>query len=413
MALAAAPSPCHSAPPSATTAGWRTLLTNTPDPIDRPHPLRRRCAPITVATRHAFARSVVRVALGALATGLLCGPAQAQVGMARLQAGDLPVTLVYPTAEPARRLTLGPFELDVAPDAEPRPGRHRLIVMSHGTGGSPVSDHALAATLARAGFVVAQPLHRGDNYQDTRDAGPESWTRRPAEASRVIDLLASHPAWAQRVLTDRVGVHGMSAGGTTALQLAGAQWSVLSLVRHCQARGDEDFGFCFNGAPGAEAQSARRRQFDGLRDVPEDRVPDGVRAWRGGLAAAAGADPRPDPRVAAVSLLVPVAAPFSADSLARIRVPVGVVSASGDTMLLPAFHSSHVLRHCGTCSPLAELTGGGHMDALAPWPAEVAQAVARQHPRGGDPQAGFDPAVRQRAFDRIATFHRHHLPAPF
>ena len=140
-------------------------------------------------------------------------------------------------------------------------------------------------------------------------------------------------------------------------------------------------------------------------------MPEGVRAWQGGQDATAGADPRADFCVAAVSRLVPVAAPFSADSLARIRVPVGVVSAGGDTLLLPAFHSSHVLRHCGTCSRLAELTGGGHMDALAPRPGEVAQAVARQHPRGGAPQAGFDPEVRQRAFDRIAAFYRQHLPA--
>lgn len=160
-------------------------------------------------------------------------------------------------------MTLGLFELEVAPDAVPRPGRHRLIVMSHGTGGSPLSDHAMAATLARAGFVVAQPLHRGDNHQDARDAGPASWTRRPTEASRAIDLLASHPAWQQRVLTDRVGVHGMSAGGTTALQLAGAQWSVLSLVRHCPAHGDEDFGFCFKrgaGRRGADSPSTPVRR---------------------------------------------------------------------------------------------------------------------------------------------------------
>jgi predicted dienelactone hydrolase len=362
---------------------------------------------------HHRVASACVTALAALAawTGLVPQAAQAQVGMAQLQAGELPVTLVYPTAEPARRLTLGPFELGVAPDAVPRPGRHRLIVMSHGTGGSPITDHALAATLARAGFVVAQPLHQGDNHQDTRDAGPESWKRRPGEAMRVIDLLASHPTWQHRVQTDRVGVHGMSAGGTTALQLAGAQWSVLSLVQHCLAHGDADFGFCFNGAPGADAQAARRRQFDGLRDVPPAQLPDALRAWHGGRVAAPGADPRPDPRVVATSLLVPVAAPFSAESLARIRVPVGVVSASGDTMLLPSFHSDHVLRQCGTCARLDDLNGGGHMDALAPWPREVALSVARLHPRGAEPQAGFDPAVRQRAFDRVAAFYRQHLPA--
>jgi predicted dienelactone hydrolase len=65
------------------------------------------------------------------------------------------------TATAASRQVYGPFELDVAPDAEPLPGLRRLIVMSHGTGGSPLPDHALAATLVRAGFVVAQPPRAG------------------------------------------------------------------------------------------------------------------------------------------------------------------------------------------------------------------------------------------------------------
>ena len=93
-------------------------------------------------------------------------PQPTAVGMAQIQVGGMPVTLVYPTLQPARSVTNGPFVLQVAPDATPQPGLRRLVVMSHGTGGSAQSDHTLAATLARAGFVVAQPLHAGDNYKD-------------------------------------------------------------------------------------------------------------------------------------------------------------------------------------------------------------------------------------------------------
>jgi predicted dienelactone hydrolase len=361
--------------------------------------------------RQASTRTAALWVLTALAAGLAPAPARAQVGLASLRVGDLPVTLVYPTAEPVRRAAYGPFDLQVAPDAVPLAGRRRLVVMSHGSGGSPLSDHALAATLARAGFVVAQPLHAGDNFQDMSGAGPDSWSRRPGEVSRVIDALQRHPSWQPLLQTDRVGVHGMSAGGMTALQLAGAQWSVLSLVRHCLAHGEADFGFCFNGLPGPEGQAARQRQFDSLRDAPEDRLPEAVITWQGGHPAQAGPDPRPDPRVAAVTLLVPVAAPFSAESLARIRMPVGVVSASGDTMLLPTHHARHVLRHCTSCRELAELKGAGHMDALWPWPPVLAQAVARQHPRGGAPEPGFETAQRQAAFDRIADFYRQQLTA--
>ena len=80
--------------------------------------------------------------------------AQAQVGMRQIPVGTLPVTLVYPTDATAQPQTFGAFTLNVAMNDAPKEQRHRLIVMSHGTGGSPVPDHALAAALARAGFVA-------------------------------------------------------------------------------------------------------------------------------------------------------------------------------------------------------------------------------------------------------------------
>jgi hypothetical protein len=46
------------------------------------------------------------------------------------------------------------------------------------------------------------------------------------------------------------------------------------------------------------------------------------------------------------------------------------------------------------------------MDLLSPWPESVARTVAAQHPRGGQPEAGFDPAERQAAFDAIVAFHQ-------
>ena len=45
------------------------------------------------------------------------GVAVAQVGMTRIEAGGLPVTLVYPTPQPAQARAFGPFMLTVAPDS--------------------------------------------------------------------------------------------------------------------------------------------------------------------------------------------------------------------------------------------------------------------------------------------------------
>lgn len=339
-----------------------------------------------------------------------CSIVQAQVGLSALTLDDLPVTLVYPTAEPAQPTAFGPFQLNVARDAAPAPGVHRLVVMSHGTGGNALADHDLAARLARAGFVVAQPQHQGDNFQDSSAAGPTAWERRPQEVSRVIDALGRHPQWQALLALDRVGVHGMSAGGQTALVMAGAQWRVLDLVRHCQAQADADFGFCFNGLTDPAAQASRRARYDRARNVPELFLPAELKAVHGGRTpAAVGDEVRPDPRVAAVTVAVPAAAMFSPESLARVRIPVGVVSAGRDTMLRPAFHSARLLRDCQACTSLAELPGAAHMDLLSPWPASVARSVAALQPRGGLPEPGFDPRERDTAFAAITAFVGRHL----
>jgi predicted dienelactone hydrolase len=347
--------------------------------------------------------------LAAAMMSCLPAPAAAQVGLASWHPPTLaqPVTLVYPTTAASRPTAFGPFTIDVAVDAEPGDVRHRLVVMSHGTAGSPLPDHALAARLARAGFVVAQLLHDGDNHQDRRLAGPESFRLRPQEAVRVIDALAADPAWSARLDLGRVGVHGMSAGGVTAL--AGAQWRTLNLVRHCQAHPQDDEAFCFQGARSPEQRAERQARFDRARFWPDWVLPAELKAWHGGRTPQRGQDdPRPDPRIASVTAAVPVAAIFDAESLQRIRVPVGLVSARLDTVLVPRFHSSHVLAFCKRCEQLADLPAG-HFDVLWPWPAGLARAVAAEQWRGGDTTPGFDPALRDAAHERIVAFHRRHL----
>ena len=360
------------------------------------------------------------IVLTALTLGLgvaLSLQAHAQVGRSTLTVDGQPLTLVYPSDEAVRPMTIGPFQLEVAPDAPATPGRHRLIVMSHGTAGSPAPDHALAATLARAGFVVAQLTHEGDNFRDTRLAGPESFKRRPLEAVRAIDALAADRTWSSRLDLSKVGVHGMSAGGVTALSLAGAQWNMLTLIRHCNDHIDEDSGFCLQGTQDPEGQAARRQRFESARGVPDDYLPAGLKELHGGRTPGAtdhaahsdpSPDPRPDPRIASVTLAVPVAAVFTRESLARIRVPVGIVAAREDRLLVSRWHSDYVVASCQSCSLLADLPGG-HFDVLRPWPDSVAREVGARQVRGGEITQDLDPALLSEAHERIAKFHRQHL----
>jgi predicted dienelactone hydrolase len=342
---------------------------------------------------------------------LLTGLANAQTGQRQMGPADMPIRVLYPTTQANQTLRSGPFEVEAAPDAPPLPGTRLLIVLSHGTAGSALADHALAATLVRAGFVVAQPQHRGDNFRDFSQAGPSSWQSRPHDVSETIDAVARDAVLGPLLRTDRVGVHGMSAGGITGLALAGAQWRLLDLVRHCDQHLDEDIGFCLHGlAQHPVQQQLRRAQYTLTRHIPEQHLPSAMRTPHGGRDT--GDDPRPDPRVAAVSLLVPLGAIFTPESLARIRIPVGLTVAEADEVLVPLFHSQHVLRHCTTCTVLSSHAGTGHFDWLWPWPESVARQVANTQMRGGLPHAACTPTQRQSAFTHIATFFQQQLGTP-
>ncbi len=338
--------------------------------------------------------------------------AQAQVGMSNIQAGSLPITLVYPTEATARVLNIGSFVMNVARDAQPLVKTHRLIVLSHGSGGSGVPDHSIASALALAGFVVAQPLHAGDNFRDSSKAGSAAFQTRPAEVMQVIDALAKHPQWSARLALDQVGVHGMSAGGVSGLALAGGQWRTLNLVQHCNRVQEADEGFCFAGAVSGATRQERAASLDRAKNVPEFFLPSEIKTWHGGLTPSTDKpEVRPDARIAAVTLSVPVAAIFSAQSLARIKIPVGLVTAKSDQVLVPRFHSDHVLAHCKSCQRLADLPAE-HFDLLSPWPEAAAREAAASQVRGGLPTPGFDAKLRDAAYAQIVQFHLKHLSAP-
>ena len=203
----------------------------------------RPCAaPSVTPTRGRRARLAAAWVMGLLSS-LEAGAA---VGLAELprQASSGPVTVFYPTAAAPSALQRGAFTLSVAPDAPPTPGRHRLVVISHGSGASPWVHADLARALVEAGFIVALPEHFGDNHQDGTEPGPPSWKRRPQEVTRAIDRLQADARFGPVLAPDRIGMFGMSAGGHTALTLAGGRWSPGRLLQHCNQHLEQDFHTC-------------------------------------------------------------------------------------------------------------------------------------------------------------------------
>ena len=194
--------------------------------------------------------------------------AEASVGLLELPGndGDGVVTIFYPSTDEAKPVKRGPFTFQLAVQGAPVRGNGRLVVISHGSGGSPWLHANLAQTLAGDGFVVAVPEHRGDNYKDHSTPGPESWKQRPAEVSRTIDAVGQEARLRPLLSLDRVGMYGMSAGGHTALTLAGGRWSPAGFRRHCEAHISEDFPACVGLITGCAAtiwMDRRRRSRSG------------------------------------------------------------------------------------------------------------------------------------------------------
>jgi predicted dienelactone hydrolase len=76
------------------------------------------------------------------------------------------------------------------------------------------------------------------------EPGPASWIKRPIEVSQSIDVVAGSQSLAANLRLDSVGLFGGSAGGHTALSMAGGKWSKARFRNHCEEHIREDFSSC-------------------------------------------------------------------------------------------------------------------------------------------------------------------------
>lgn len=330
---------------------------------------------------------------------LVCGPARASVGLSvgltQMAATDRdgPVTLFYPSSDPVQPAWRGFVTLNMANNGTPVPGNRRLVVISHGSGGGPWVHSDLARSLVQSGFVVAVPEHRADNSKDESRPGPDSWALRPAEVSRAIDSVGRDPRFAALLDLGKVGVYGMSAGGHTALTIAGGRWSRTGFKQHCEAHLAEDFHSCV-----------------GLATRLTGGVFDGLKKWVAlAIIRLHFADVTPithhDPRVAAVVAAVPAAADFDMASFTAPRVPLALVTAQQDRWCTPRFHSDRVLQACKTCEHLAALPTAGHGALLSPLPPGFTGLLGDLL---NDPP-GFDRSVLPEVDRKVTAFFDRHL----
>lgn len=333
---------------------------------------------------------------------LLAFSSAAHAGMGMVErageSGRVPLTVFYPTAQAEQPVKRGPFEFALAVNAQPDSGQHPVVVISHGSGGSPWVHVDQARTLVENGFVVVMPEHNQDNYKDFSDPGPSSWKLRPGEVSQAIDQIAQDPLLGPVTSTNKVGMYGGSAGGHTALSLAGGAWSPARFRAHCDVHIAEDFSSCVGFIT---------RLNGGWLDGVKKWVAQTVIHWRFN-------DARPyshqDARIGAVIAAVPFAADFDLSTLVKPKIPLGVILAGQDSNQIPRFHGQALQKICQTCITIADIPQAGHGMMLSPLPPlGSADSIAFQ--LLSDPP-GFDRSQLPALHQKVADFFRTHLTTP-
>jgi len=259
-----------------------------------------------------------------------------------VQGARIPLWLLYPARAPERVEWFGTYSLSVASDAPIEGERLPLVVISHGTGSTPWVLRDLAASLARADYVVALLAHPGNTRGDDGLAHtPANLANRPRHVHLVIEAALSDTAIGGRLAPDAVAVIGHSLGGYTALAVAG-------------------------GRPMA---------------LPHE-TPDG-RAQPVSVVA--------DPRVRAVVLLAPAAPWLMADdALADVDVPILMRTGEKD-LHAPTGYDEVLLRGIRDRSRVDYriVPNAGHFSFLSPFPPPMTGPL---FPPSQDPP-GFDRAA--------------------
>lgn len=260
-----------------------------------------------------------------------------------------------------------------------------LVVISHGTGGDALSHQDTAIALARAGYVVAAVTHTGDNARDSSYVAKGlHLVGRPRHVSRVIDYLLTRWPQRNRIDPSRIGLFGFSAGGFTALVVAGGEPDMSRGPERCRRR--------------PTAWDCRYLKEHGL-DLA--RLGDGGPAIRW----------HHDSRVRALVVAAPaIGYSFVPDRLAAVRLPLQLWEARHDAIVgdSPALVAGALRRTFDRHI----VDGAGHFSFLAPCGWRMRAIIALLSMRGipdicAD-ASGFDRAAFHRKFNRevIAFFGR-------
>ena len=264
------------------------------------------------------------------------------------------VYVQYPTNEPSVPTAFGPYIMNVSVNAKIMDGKFPLVIISHGSGGSPLLYRTINTNLAENGFIVAMVEHYGNNKMNNELEGKnENFTNRLRHISLTIDFMFSSEQFKEHLQPNNVAMIGHSIGANTALVLAGG--IPISY---------EDYQAKF-GEPNHMEQETQEMQLN------------------------------TDSRIKSIVLLALTPGWFTGDeSLKNVNIPVLVLNAEKDDYI-PNSQTEQFFEKLKTNSYFSYQTikNAGHFSFLSPFPESIKSKVGL-------------PSTDPEGFDRY-RFHEH------
>jgi len=240
------------------------------------------------------------------------------------KARELSVAIWYPTLAQQPIENIGDNAIFIGEnairDAVIADGLHPLILISHGLGGSWINQIWLASALSKKGYIVASPNHPGTSAENMNRVIAQNMLERPNDINRIITELFVNKKFSSYINHNNIVIIGHSYGGWTAIETIGGQFSSKQFSNACQAYPNSVSCIIFN------------RQMRGLPpDSDYFKLDKMVQ----------------DPRIkVAIILDVSFAYGFTTTSLAKINIPVLIVSASSpENNRFDEQESRYLLKH--------------------------------------------------------------------
>lgn len=228
---------------------------------------------------------------------------------------DLAVTVWYPAGPGGEETAVGENRLfkgtPAFADAPAIPGRHPLIVLSHGSGARTEHLSWLANGLVEAGFIVAGPIHPGTTTGDSTPTDTPKLWERTADISALLSVLANDPQWKDLIAEERIGVLGFSLGGAAAMEISGARANLEAYARYCDSYGTMPDCRWLAGGKGYVDGEAVASEKVNLRQVDKQRFEQS----------------NLDQRIKVAVLVDPgLAQAYDAESLKQIAIPMHFIN---------------------------------------------------------------------------------------